>query len=500
MTLNNIPRLKRARLVSLILALGLLLNACLPAPAPVPTDQAAPVQATATIAPTPTPAITPYATRPLYQPGELVDYIAQTGDTLPQLAIRFNTTVAEILQANPIIPPAATTMPPGMPMKIPIYYLPLWGSSYLILPDSLFVNGPTQIGFDTRGYVAGYPGWLKNYVEYAADANRTGAEIVNYIALKFSVSPRLLLALLEYQAGALSQPELPEALREYPLGYHTWSHKGLYMQLNWAADLINHGYYGFRTGRMISIEHQDGRLERFDPWLNAATAGLHYYFNNLYEPQRYQLAIAPEGLAKTYRTLFGDPWLNVQPHIPGSLEQPELDLPFEIGSVWAYTGGPHTAWGKGEPYAALDFAPPAVAGGCLFTQEWATAVADGLVVRSDIGEVVIDLDGDGDERTGWVVFYMHMGSDGRVAVGTQVKVGDHIGHPSCEGGLSSATHLHIARKYNGEWIPAAGPVPMVLDGWRVTGEATEYDGGMVKDSQVKVACECREDAKNGSVR
>jgi hypothetical protein len=111
-----------------------------------------------------------------------------------------------------------------------------------------------------------------------------------------------------------------------------------------------------------------------------------------------------------------------------------------------------------------------------------------------------DLDGDGDERTGWTIFYMHMGADGRVAVGTRVKVGDPIGHPSCEGGMSSATHLHIARKYNGEWIPAAGPVPMVLDGWRVTGEATEYDGGLVKDDQVKVACECREDVKNGIVR
>ena len=67
--------------------------------------------------------ITPFPTRRAYEPGELVEYIAQTGDTLP-LATRFNTTESEIRKANPIIPDDAT-MPPGMPMQIPIYYRPL---------------------------------------------------------------------------------------------------------------------------------------------------------------------------------------------------------------------------------------------------------------------------------------------------------------------------------------------------------------------------------------
>ena len=66
------------------------------------------------IAPTPIPA--PTSGRPEYRPGELVDYIAQNGDTLPALAARFNTTVEEIMEANPIIPREATTMPPGLPV------------------------------------------------------------------------------------------------------------------------------------------------------------------------------------------------------------------------------------------------------------------------------------------------------------------------------------------------------------------------------------------------
>jgi LasA protease len=112
------------------------------------------------LAPTLVPA--PTSGRPEYPPGELVDYIAQSGDTIPALAKRFNTTEEQIMEANPIIPGDATTMPPGLPMKIPIYYLPLWGTAYQSIPDSAFVNGPSQIGFSTSAFVESTQGWLKN--------------------------------------------------------------------------------------------------------------------------------------------------------------------------------------------------------------------------------------------------------------------------------------------------------------------------------------------------
>ena len=65
-------------------------------------------------------------------------------------------------------------------------------------------------------------------------------------------------------------------------------------------------------------------------------------------------------------------------HIPGSLEQPAFRFPFKYGQTWAYTGGPHTAWGEGEPLAAVDFAPGNIASGCTPTDEPATAIADGV--------------------------------------------------------------------------------------------------------------------------
>jgi hypothetical protein len=138
----------------------------------------------------------------------------------------------------------------------------------------------------------------------------------------------------------------------------------------------------------------------------------------------------------------------------------------------------------------LDFAPPAVVGGCEPSSEWATAVAPGLVVRSEPATVVLDLDGDGDERTGWTVFYFHVATEGRAPLGASLAAGDPIGHPSCEGGRATGTHVHIARKYNGEWIPAAGVLAYDLEGWISQAGAQPYQGTMTRFTETVTACEC----------
>ena len=434
--------------------------------------------------------VTTFPKRPRYSPGQLVDYTAQPGDTLPFLAVRFNTTVEGILEANPFIPQSATTMPPGMPMQIPIYYLPLWGSPYQMIPDSLFVNGPNQVNFNTKEFVAQNPGWLKNYKSFAGRANRSGAEIVDLVARNYSVSPLLLLALLEYQAEALSQPIMSTEVEDFPLGNRDWEYKGLYLQLTWAANLLNNGYYNYRLSKLISLEFRDGRMERFDPWQNAATVSLQNYFNTIFEYNDFVRAIAPEGIAQTYKDLFGDPWDNVQPHIPGSLTQPQFILPFEPGEVWALTGGPHAGYGRGEPFAALDFAPPSVSFGCIPSAIFTTAVAPGIVVRSEYGQVMLDLDGDGDERTGWNVFYLHVATKDRVPLGTTLQQGDRIGHPSCEGGRSTGTHIHIARKFNGEWMPAEDVMGYNLEGWTAHNGSQPYLGTLTRGSLTVTACTC----------
>jgi LasA protease len=463
--------------------IALLITSCAPGPAPsIIENMITP------LAPTSMPA--PTSERPKYAPGELVDYTAQNGDTLPALAARFNTTVEEIWEANPIIPLDATTMPPGLPMKIPIYYLPLWGTAYQSIPDHAFVNGPAQIGFSTSAFVAGTSGWLKDYRVYAGERMRTGAEAVDYIAQNYSLSPQLLLALLEYQTGALTQPEAPSG--RYILGFRRVNYESPYLQLIIAANILNNGYYNWRAGRLTELELLDETLFRPDPWQNAGSVALQYYFSRLYSGERFFVAIGPEGLARVYQTFFGDPWVDPVIVLPGSLQQPALQFPFVPGQLWAYTGGPHTGWGTGEPLSAIDFAPASDTTGCVTvaSDQYATAMADGLILRSDIDGTVIDLDKDGDERTGWTLYYLHLGTDGKVPLGREVKAGEPVGYPSCEGGHVTGTHIHIARKYNGEWILADGPLAFNLEGWIVHNGSREYKGTLTRGGAVVTACEC----------
>ena len=226
----------------------------------------------------------------------------------------------------------------------------------------------------------------------------------------------------------------------------------------------------------------DGSVLPVAPTINAGTAGVQNFFSGLYDYPGWLQAVSQSGLFQTYLSLFGSPFrYSFEPLIPTGLQQPVMQLPFEPGAEWAFTGGPHGGWGDGSAWAALDFAPPGEAVGCVESNDWVVAVADGLVMRTGTGAVFQDLDlpgepNDGREQTGWVVLYMHVEARDRVAPGTYLKAGDWIGHPSCEGGVSTGTHVHLARKFNGEWISADQSLPFVLDGWVSKGNGYEYDG------------------------
>ena len=135
----------------------------------------------------------------------------------------------------------------------------------------------------------------------------------------------------------------------------------------------------------------------------------------------------------------------------------------------------------------MDFAPAADKTGCNSTPTWITAAAPGLVVRSSKGVVVVDLDGDGSEQTGWNILYLHVANTDRVQKGQWVDINNRIGHASCEGGIATGTHLHLARKYNGEWVIADGPIPFVLSGWTAIAGDKPYQGKLVRGDQIITA-------------
>lgn len=352
-----------------------------------------------------------------------------------------------------------------------------------ILPDSEVVYSPTALGFDIHSYLAGTDGYLREYREYLRSTSwNSSADIIQRVALENSINPRLLLALLEYQTGCtLGLPD-PIITIDYLLGKQDYHRKGLYGQLSWAASQLSAGYYGWRDGTLNEIHLSDGIIFHPAPELNAGSVALQYYFAQIMDHEHWQQATT-QGLVDLYTEMFGDPWqrsLEYEPMLPQDLTQPELILPFEVNSLWSLTSGPHTVWDVMGAQAALDFAPATEISGCVTTKAWVVAVADGLVVRSDFGAVVQDISGDGIEQTGWAILYMHIQSEERVAAGTYLHAGDHIGHPSCEGGRANGTHLHIARKYNGEWIAAGGILPFVMSGWTAHNGQQPYEGSLTR--------------------
>jgi LysM repeat protein len=384
-------------------------------------------------------------------------YYTQAGDTLPLVAVRFGVQPEEISSPEEI--PERSLFDPGQVLVIPNRLANTTSSQHL-MPDSEVVYSPSALDFDVKSFVDQSGGYLSGYSQYLATTGITnGADVIQRIATENSINPRLLLALLEYQSGWVYGSE-PAGSLDYPLGRVVKRDEGLYKQLAWAVNQLSIGYYGWREGRLTEIEFNDGITARLAPDLNAGTAALQYYFAQFYDSEQWIAALDMEsGFPALYEAMFGSPWvraLSVEPLYPPDLVQPPLILPFMINQIWSFSGGPHGAWARVGAWAALDFAPGSLEPGCFDTDVYTVAAASGLVARSENGVVTIDLDGDGREQTGWVLMYLHIAKKDRVPVGTWVDRGDFLGHPSCEGGFSTGTHIHFARKYNGEWIMADG--------------------------------------------
>jgi hypothetical protein len=231
----------------------------------------------------------------------------------------------------------------------------------------------------------------------------------------------------------------------------------------------------------------DGQIVRLAPELNAGTVGLMHAFAKLYDFDEWAYRLYGDNNFFTlFETMFGSPWIRaqaVEPLIPADTVQPEMILPFDIGRLWAFSGGPHAAWSAADVWAALDFAPASAESGCHESNAWVVASMPGLIVRSGNGVVVIDMDGDGYEQTGWTLLYLHIATKDRIEEGTWVEVGDRLGHPSCEGGRATGTHVHMARRYNGEWVPADGPLPFTLSGWVARAANIAYEGWLIRDGE-----------------
>ena len=446
----------------------------------------------------PTPTLPPINTG-----GPMISYTTQGGDTLEILIRRFGVSLNEIISGENInLPATDDLLQTGTLLLIPNHLPADISPGARTIPDSEVVFAKSALDFNVADYVTQQNGYLASYRQYLKTYSwTTGAQGVEHTSIDNSLSPRMVLAIIEYESHWVLGNPTNIAQDDYPLGYHHPFYRALFRQLMWASAELSEGYYRWRSGDLTELTFTDGTKIRMNPRLNAGTAAIQYFFSLTHNRAAWDQAVGPNGFSALYAQMFGDPWeraKTVEPLIPIGLAQPALTLPFEPGQLWSFSNGPHSAWQvpdgsviiTGGAKAALDFAPSADAHGCAITTKWVVAPASGVVVRAQYNIVMLDLDGDGLEQTGWNILFLHIGSKDSVKVGAHLQAGDHIGRPSCEGGDSTGTHVHLARKYNGEWVLADGPIPFVMDGWMAHGADGVHTGRLVRGTKTIIACAC----------
>jgi len=457
---------------------------------------------------TPTPTATPNGASsmaestntplPLFETAPFL-YYAQSGDMLSAVANRFGVEESEIISDADLT--RTTLIDPGTLLIIPNRITEELSPNIQIMPDAEMIFSFTAADFNVEEYVQQSGGYLAKFKDYLGSTGWiNGDQAIARLAIENSINPRLLLGLLEFEGRWVRGQPVDTLHTDYPMGFDDYHYKGMTIQMVWAINNMAIAYYGWRAGTLTHLVFPDQSTLRIDPRLNAGTVAIQYLFSREHSRSQWEQIIDPtSGFPAMYLEMFGDPWFRadaIPPIFPAALNQPTLALPFEPEVEWSMTGGPHNAWGQINPaiydtthsvFAAIDFAPSTDHGGCDPTPTWVTASAPGLVVRSNNGAVMVDLDGDGYEQTGWNILYMHIAKEDRVPLGTWLEVNDRIGHASCEGGVSTGTHLHFARKYNGEWVTADGPIPFIMDGWRVVAGEKAYEGKLVRGDEVVLA-------------
>lgn len=337
-----------------------------------------------------------------------------------------------------------------------------------LLSDEAFVFHPSQRDFDVAAALRSAGSGLAGYEEMIGGRPVAAATTIGDVAIRYSISPQVLLALLEWRGGLVSAPAADRAAIDGVFGYPD---AGLAAQLDGAARALFAAFYAHRA--------DPGRAPQMP---NAATAAL----AALPTAGRAAGEADAAGFAAVFARLFGDPLRGQLILAPPNAPMPGARLPWTPGETWNYNSGPHNyfggdvgcSWGapKGcpAPWSAIDVAPMrpvACAGGDegeKVMAEWAAAVRDGTLRHGSANDGTIIID----HGDGWTTYYTHLAPTGKTSPG-QIDQGDPVGHPSCQGN-TTGIHLHFAVAYQGAFVNIDGAN---LGGWTVA-RATHYNGTM----------------------
>jgi len=322
---------------------------------------------------------------------------------------------------------------------------------------ALIYSYDEMFNFDINQYLASQAPHLLPY-----------AEVISHWAGYSSISPRVLLTLIDLQSQLISQPDL--ALLQQPLAGLS-NADSFSAQLQDVADQLATRLY-----------QREATVSEFSA---APAAALSYLFeaDNSQGPQvLQQQADKLSEFTQRYQQLFAEVYQPAPERRAADSSTQDLNtlagpangflqFPFPLGQSW-HVGGAHTNTGSGNyPMSSLDMS---IGGGWGSNQSntWVAASAAGSFKRhsSCFAEVV--------HSGGWSTTYYHL-MNIQYNTGANVAKNTKIANPAntqpqalCNGGSSTGPHQHWSLKQNGSWVHLN---TVYLSGWQITATGSSYD-------------------------
>jgi len=194
-------------------------TAVIPTSTPTESSLIEPLQPSPTFTPTLTliPPTQPSGPTDTPDPQDaLILYYVQSGDTLQALATRFGVSVSDITSPKDL--PQSGFIDPGILLFIPRRITEPTTPGEHILPDAELIFSASSAEFNSSQFIANAGGYLSTFRQWVNSTGwMTGAQAVERASYENSISPRILLALLEYKARWIYGKPANTAAEDYPM-------------------------------------------------------------------------------------------------------------------------------------------------------------------------------------------------------------------------------------------------------------------------------------------
>ena len=338
-------------------------------------------------------------------------------------------------------------------------------SGDVLFSNALFLYGRDAEAFDLAGYLAVY-----------APVLRDKQELIAHWSGYYSISPKVVLALMELKTGLLSAPS-QEKLQAPFAELSTAS--GFAEQLRDVLQQLSQRFYGFEAYQRQQPRTGIKRSGEEVAALNGASAALLGLLHDVSsEPSILKKTPSLQTFTQAFSQLFHTPPEQLR-SVESSREMAlaanalpptnMLQLPWYQGYSWQ-SNGAHSHTGSGSPYSSIDVSYDWPGWGA---QTYSVAAAHGGRV-SVLSRCQVRVT----NANGWSTNYYHMDNI-RVSNGETVtvntKLGVYAGNRNtalCEGGSSTGPHLHFSLLYNGRYVSLQG---VNLGALRVSVGSYNYD-------------------------